>query len=461
MKLLNSLLLIASFSFCKTTTAQEIEKYFESKQPVSYEKLYLHVDREFYFLRDTIWFNAYLLDGQGHTPIAGKSNLHVELINRDGGIASSLLFLIDNGTVGGYIPLVDTAVVEGNYLLRAYTNYLKNFGGDAFFTKTIKVSKIKNSIDLYEGKKRGLVEKDSIDLQLLPEGGFLLPGVMNRVGIKALGANGKGIDVKGELLDSGGKVVLSFETTYKGMGVFFFIPEEGETYSANIESFPCGKVILDDIRASGAKLFKVSQGPQSLNLSIVSNDTLINNTYYLACLNRGRVYLYVKVEKERLNRIIKIGSDKLKQGINRIVLLDDDLKPISERLVFSDNYTTNELKLTLNQDNYSTREEVKLNIASPGLTGLNDYSRLSVAVIDKNSLNAEGTPQNILSYLLLDSELKGDIESPNDFFKDGEEISSRAKLDLLMLTNGWSNYLWNHLEESNKKSGYEHQAGIK
>jgi hypothetical protein len=45
---------------------------------------------------------------------------------------------------------------------------------------------------------------------------------------------------------------------------------------------------------------------------------------------------------------------------------------------------------------------------------------------------------------LLDSELKGHIDSPADYFNSEDSISSQTKLDLLMCVNGWSNYIWNN-----------------
>ncbi|HAL83691.1 MAG TPA: hypothetical protein DCO83_16830 [Mucilaginibacter sp.] len=48
--------------------------------------------------------------------------------------------------------------------------------------------------------------------------------------------------------------------------------------------------------------------------------------------------------------------------------------------------------------------------------------------------------------MLLDSDLKGTIESPASYFTDEKSISSTEKIDLLMLVNGWRAYLWNEVE---------------
>jgi len=66
---------------------------------------------------------------------------------------------------------------------------------------------------------------------------------------------------------------------------------------------------------------------------------------------------------------------------------------------------------------------------------------------------------NILSWLLIDSELKGHIESPLDYFSNDRGMASASKLDLLMLTQGWSRYIWSNPKkflatESKEKEGF-------
>jgi len=72
---------------------------------------------------------------------------------------------------------------------------------------------------------------------------------------------------------------------------------------------------------------------------------------------------------------------------------------------------------------------------------------LSVAVVNRNYLGTGGENQSLKSYLLLDSELKGPVESPASFFTDNNEIRSSEKLDLLMMIHGWRSYYWDDLNQ--------------
>ena len=62
----------------------------------------------------------------------------------------------------------------------------------------------------------------------------------------------------------------------------------------------------------------------------------------------------------------------------------------------------------------------------------------SVSVVDSKFAPVDSC-YNILSHLLLTSEVKGNIQSPGFYFKKGNS-SARNSLDLLMLTQGWRRY---------------------
>ena len=56
-----------------------------SNAPVQ-EKAYLHLDNNCYFLGDTIWYKAYLVDAGNLRPTAESRILYVELVDPEGHI---------------------------------------------------------------------------------------------------------------------------------------------------------------------------------------------------------------------------------------------------------------------------------------------------------------------------------------------------------------------------------------
>ena len=64
---------------------------------------------------------------------------------------------------------------------------------------------------------------------------------------------------------------------------------------------------------------------------------------------------------------------------------------------------------------------------------------LCVSVTDADVVTEDSTQADILSSLLLTSEVKGHVENPSHYFTDVTE-RKRQELDLLMLTQGWRRY---------------------
>ena len=434
--------------------SQNIDAWFETQKPVDFQKLYLHIDREFFFEGDTLWFAAYLVEGKSHVLTDENCNLYIDIINNKGEFVQNELFLIQDGCGSGCFGLDREYVKEGNYVLRAYTDYLQNFGNDAFFNKKIRVSSIKSSFEIEAEFKNDKPVKQKIDVQFLPEGGFLLAGQSNCVAFKAVDENGKGADVTGKLFDSQDNEVLTFNSVYKGAGKIFFVPKVGEKYTARINEKPGNPIKLPAVVNGGAKIKLVNQDDNSLQLMVQADGVSNEQNLQLTCLHRGEARFFMNITHEHLNKPLRVKTTQLGSGINRFVLLDKNLNPVSERMVFQNNVEMNRLEVGIGEESYSTRDEIQLNIMPSELLE-NELAQVSVAVVDENYINALGGTENIASYLLANSDLKGNIESPSSYFVSGDGLSTQSKLDLLMCTNGWSNYTWNSLLPGNMS--FEHQ----
>ena len=439
MKLIKTtLLFFILFFITNASTAQNSGLLSQSQDPVTIEKVYLQTDRDFYFLGDTIWFKAYLLDGQNLSPVSDIQNLYIELIDSKGKIPQNQVLLSEYGQASGSIIIPDTSVT-GPFVIRAYTDYQKNFGEEMFFHKTIRISEVKSSFDIESEKPAINKEKPQIDVSFFPEGGFLLTGTQNLVAFKAVDSTGRGVSIQGVLLDSHRNAVVAFKTDYKGMGRLFFNPKRGESYEVIIDGYPGFTYRFEDIRSEAMKLVLLEQNQEELTLKIISNFRKRSREhFYVACFSRDSL-LFNKEIAHRGTMKVKVETDVMLGGINRFILLNEELEPVSERLVFLDNLDINNLEIVTTQKDFATRSPVQLEILDDRGTLNSGYSSLSIAVVDENALIGGGDHQHMVSYLFLDSELKGYIESPADYFVDDENIASQDKLNLLMLTHGWSN----------------------
>ncbi|OCX51240.1 TonB-dependent receptor [Mucilaginibacter sp. PPCGB 2223] len=130
---------IAGFSrFDDDVLQKAVDKLGEwsVQQPV--EKVYLHLDKPYYAIGDDIWFKAYVTIGGKHQLSALSGILNVELINDKDSVKKAVKLPVTAGVAWGDFKLTDS-LSEGNYRIRAYTNWMRNAGEDYFFDKTIQV----------------------------------------------------------------------------------------------------------------------------------------------------------------------------------------------------------------------------------------------------------------------------------------------------------------------------------
>jgi hypothetical protein len=461
MKTKISLLIIFLLSNLPGIMAQNIETWVESSEKVPVEKIYLHTDREFYFAGETIWFKCYLTDSRSGKLIPGAENIYINLVHESGTIVPESILLSLNGQLHSTISLPDT-LNEGGYILQAFTDYLLNFGEPSFFQKPLKIARPVGALRAIDRLEHSAASREmAADASFMPEGSVLLENTSNLIAFKITDKNGYGIDASGIVSDETGETVTIFNTDHRGMGIFFLTPEPGKSYHTRINGFPAFRFSFDSlISTEGIKIQLINHTSNELIVNIKGNSGKFNGeTYYIANMFRGKVLFYRPVKIESENHVLKFDSKMLKGYINQLVLSNKNLKPVSERLLFSKNFKLNELKVQTDSASYAKRSEIKLNISGENSPPATSESHLSLAVVHENAFPENGISQHILSSLLIDSELI-DFAGPSaDYFTDAG-LTSEAKLRLLMLTNGWSSYFWNNVPPMNQPLEFSQTAGI-
>lgn len=435
------------FTFQNFVFSQVIPELMIQDDTILYEKLYLHIDREVYSPGDDVWFKAYLVSGIEHKLMPGFKNIYVQLIDEEGNIIDQCLILSAYGVSYNDFHLPDT-LPKGQYTIRGYTKYLQNFGEESLFHQKIAVASPTDVID-YEDKAK---EQKIMDISFLPESGNLVMNASNYIAFKAINEKGKGIPVSGKIIDETGKVTVSFESKYKGMGTFVMMPQEGKKYYAKIDDHPDFFYQFEDASIDGLALHYQQKGN---NLQfILSRNFKSRGTknLHLVVSHRSEELFREEIEMSGFQYPVEIYKGFFPLGISKITVFDALNNIVAERLVFIRNSDEETLKITSNKTEYQPREKIELKIES--LLNLEEdtiLTSLSVAVVNENYLSSDGRSQTIESYLLFDSELKDPIESPAAFFTDEENISADEKLELAMMINGWRKYYWDELEDYFRK----------
>jgi len=113
-------------------------KFDEYVKSVPREEIYIHTDREGYIAGEEMWFNVYLVDRQSSKPSPYSRIVYIELMNRYNNPVLQKRIMVENGCGPGQVVLPDS-LSSGNYTLRAYTNWMKNFLPANCFMKDINI----------------------------------------------------------------------------------------------------------------------------------------------------------------------------------------------------------------------------------------------------------------------------------------------------------------------------------
>lgn len=284
-------------------------------------------------------------------------------------------------------------------------------------------------------------QSTKIDVQFLPEGGTLVQGIISRMAIKAIDASGKGIDVNGTIVDDNDQEVTTFATTHLGMGSFYFSPMAGKSYVAKMKlkngtdlSLPLPKA-----QPSGYLIAVNQSDTSNINIKVtLSADLISKGDLNLIAHRDGMVYLSAKVSSARQVAKVSFSNQKFPSGIVQLTLFSSQNVPVAERLVFVNNASDN-MDVELDQLNlsYNKREKVDLELKAK------TQGNFSIAVTNTDVILAdEENESNILTSMLLNSDLKGYIEKPNYYFIN-TDATKRDHLDNLLLTQGWRKLDWN------------------
>ena len=195
----------------------------------------------------------------------------------------------------------------------------------------------------------------------------------------------------------------------------------------------------------GYNLSLINNG-KDINITVTANTPLGLKNSFLVAHQRGKV-IFEKFEPSNINKYsLKLIASSLQDGIANFTLFDNQGKPVCERLVFIDN-PDNTVITTINnrKATYKPREEVLLyvdinDIAKNSLSG-----NFSVSVTDLDVVAQNTNHENIKTYLLLNSDLRGEIKNPGYFFEKENDPTRQFLLDLVMLTHGWRRFTWNGL----------------
>lgn len=433
-------LFLFSYSIPEPLHAQEhrasvefIQTFRSIQEDLPRERIYLHTDRQWYLFGDRIWFSAYVVEGGYRLPSGISSLLYVELIEPDGTMAERIPVRLTAGLGSGSLTFANAKANPGTYMIRAYTAWSLNFGESYEFTSEIAVYTDDEAIPSSP--------EGDMDLQFMPESGYLIDGLTTNIGFKAVGRDGYGLDVSGVIRDENSDFEIPFNSEHLGMGLIErFTPELGASYTAVVDGV---HYHLPDVQSSGYQLL-VHQNPSQFLIEIQSAGVETGEALLLFAHVRGEIFYASLVLMEEGQGGTAIPKEQFPTGVVHFTLLDPLGQPAAERLAFNKSSVDQvEIALDLDKERYGLRDETALTFRLTDFESNPLPARISLSVFDDQLFDYNPHYTNIDTHLNLETELNGHIEDPGFYFS-GHEQADRA-LDILLLTQGWRAYDMNQV----------------
>ena len=187
------------------------------------EQIFLCPNNHYYHAGDTIWLQGVVTCNSTPTLLPYSRYVIIELITPDTIISRIETELDSLGRFCTVMP-TDIRLPNGTYLLRAYTQLMRNFSPKNFAFQPITIA------ENYIEKVRDT--DDTIICRAFPWGGSLASGMVQHITVwlcdkSGIALPGKELALKG----SDGSTIDLRTTSANGLAVFSFVPEKGSEYS--------------------------------------------------------------------------------------------------------------------------------------------------------------------------------------------------------------------------------------
>lgn len=465
-----SLLSITGRSFAQTDGFNSLLSAFDAYRTRGVqEKVFVHTDKPDYLAGEIIWFKIYCVDASTHTPLDLSKVCYVDVLDKDDRFVLQGKIGLKEGEGRGsfYLPLT---LNSGNYKLRAYTNWMKNFGPGHFFEQpvtiinTLKELQVQGppadsvaAVTALTGSSTGSANGGTI--VFFPEGGNLVQGISSIIAFRATDGEGKGVDCKGDVFNENNDTIGSFASLRFGIGRFSFTPGAGHSYKAMIRLADGDSIVkelpvaydkgytlhIDDGSDAGGagdpgnaqiKVTVRARGPVSQGVTLFGRS---GQSFRLAL--RGML--------AQDSAEFTIPWDSLGEGITQLTLFNGEYQPECERLVFRRPADRMSIDVIPDKSQYGTRRKINLALSASDLQTKGGVapSSLSLSVYRLDSLSTL-PDMDMMNYLWMSSDLKGRIDSAGYYFTARGPEADQA-LDNLMLTHGWRRFRWEeHIRET-------------
>ncbi|MBC7914895.1 MAG: hypothetical protein H7Y07_12325, partial [Pyrinomonadaceae bacterium] len=285
------------------------------------------------------------------------------------------------------------------------------------------------------------VKPSGLSVRFFPEGGNMVAGLESNVGWEVKNAQDLPLSIRGTL-HRNNELVKAVSTNSYGGGTFKITPDGKSRYSVKIAA------------NSYLKRDTVFMLPEAIDSGVVLHTpkAIVNDTLQLTLFSKGIQDVKVRIHNycesfasfraqghptgKKLNVIL---GPEVPKGIAVITILDQDEKPLAERLFFAHHNQGGKAEITPDKKVYGRKEKVVLKLKLTEKSGTAIPGIVSVACVQDNRIESI-KQQDIVSYVYLKHDLAALNPDPL-----GRGIENKDYLETMLMIKGWRRYTWQNL----------------
>jgi hypothetical protein len=451
--------LLYFFFFCFNCFAQEknnqdkIKNLLDSYFLDDREIIHAQFTKTIYLNNEDVAFKGYVFSKNNNAPHLSSTNIQLVIYNEQQEVVQKQLLLATNGMFLGGIHL-NKNFKTGKYLFHFYTNWMNNFKEDDSFSQIIEIHAIDEPLHI-EGNKTNY---KTAQITFFPEGGSIIDGINNSIGVKIRDCNNNGIELNNiQVFDSKSNEVSHFNTNKMGNGVFYLSADINEKYTLKIDSKDLTiNQNLPPIQPTGIAISYNNNLPNNkLAIAVKTNEKGVelnqNKKFNLLIQQNGySVLKEINFDNKEPEQVVLLDKKYLLNGVNSLRLIDENINEISERLIY--NYGTAKLQINLDVKAIAN-DSIVLN-GSANLA----KAHISTCILPEKNIGLENKT-SILGTFYLNTFLENPVEN-NYFYFDPENKNSKRDMDALMHVQGKSKLLWENIKSNPPVLNYKFNKGV-
>lgn len=357
------------------------------------EELFIRTDRELYAAGEKVWIKIYKMNGLTQTPANISKVVYIDFLDLENNPVNQLKIEMDGYSGSGDLVLPDT-LRSGNYILRAYTNWMENFSKDLFAYKSISVI---NPFDKVSDLKVPSSVGNPDSVIFYPEGGHLQAGIESKLGFKTMDKNGDPVLMRGVLTDDNNDTLYYVRTDKNGYGFISVRPSDQErlyllcSNKGQSSKFSLPEVYKEGILITTRLKSENSGAIAKLNFSA---DYISDARNLFLEINSSGLSGFRKVIRVPHEPEINIPGDDLPDGISHVMVLDETGKILTDRWIVKGNNTRVNYKIDTDKNEFGQREKIKIVISATDMAGNPVVSDFSISVAKEVTAYRARMPYN-------------------------------------------------------------------